>query len=202
MSLLEKLARQAFDTARTQLPKLRESQPDGTVALNRFAEVETLRFASGLGVTDTSPRPRSATWTQFCEGVVDYAATVIGPTDAHKKDNSKYILAGEVTRGVTRPAVAGLGLGLGGESDSWRTDVQVRSQTMLILDCDAPVAAAPLCRALDELHLAYCIAPTWASTPSQPRWRCFLPIAPLPLNSARIFKATFFSPPSNLNLTL
>lgn len=179
MSLLEKLARQAFDTARTALPRLRESQPDGTVALNRFAEVETLRFASGLGVTDTSPRPRSATWTQFCEGVADYAATVIGPTDAHKKDNSKYILAGEVTRGVTRPAVAGLGLGLGGESASWRTDVQVRSQTMLILDCDAPVAAAPLCRALDELHLAYCIAPTWASTPSQPRWRCFLPIAPL-----------------------
>jgi hypothetical protein len=27
-------------------------------------------------------------------------------------------------------------------------------------------------------------------------------LAPLPLNSARIFKATFFSPPSNLNLTL
>jgi hypothetical protein len=33
MSLLEKLARQAFDTARTQLPKLRESQPDGRLRL-------------------------------------------------------------------------------------------------------------------------------------------------------------------------
>ena len=141
-SLLEKLARQA-DTARTQLPKLRESQPDGTVALNRFAEVETLRFASGLGVTDTSPRPL----LRHMDAVLRRCRRLRRDCDranrCTQKDNSKYILAGEVTRGVTRPAVAGLGLGLGGESDSWRTDVQVRSQTMLILDCDAPVAAAP-----------------------------------------------------------
>lgn len=177
MSLLDKLTRQAFDTARTALPKLREPQADGAVALNRFAEVETLRFASGLGVTDISPKPRATTWTQFCEGVADYAHNVIGPTEADKKANSKYVLAGEVAK-----AVQGVGhtVGLGStEITSWRTDVQVCSLTMLILDCDAPVAASPLCRALDELHLAHCVTPTWASTPAEPRWRCFMPIAPL-----------------------
>lgn len=188
MSLLDTLARKAFDTARQRLPRLSAPAADGSVALNRFAEVETLRFASGQGVTDTAPRARSSTWTQFCEGVSAYAETVIGPTDADKRANSKYVLAGEVARAVQGVAAgrpgALPGLAAVTEIDSWRTDVQVRSQTMLILDCDAPVAASPLCRALDSLHLAYCVTPTWASSPQSPRWRCFMPIASLAIETS------------------
>lgn len=181
MTLEETLARRAFFTAREALPRLREAREDGSVYLNRFAEVEQVRFASGTGVQDVRPTARSASWTQFCEGVAAYASVVIGETEEDKKQKSKYIVAGEVVRTV---AVAARGLSAEPSLESFRSDVDVRSITMLVLDCDAPVASAPLCRALDALTLAYCVAPTWASSISSPRWRCFLPVAPIAVDSS------------------
>lgn len=183
MSILEHSARAAFDAARQALPRLREPQKDGTVYLNRFAEVGEIRYATGVGVTDVNPKPRAATWTSLCEGVAGYAETVIGPEQDDKKHKSRYLIAGEISRTVRGLSSGDLAL------ESRRADVEVVSQTLLVLDCDSPVASAPLCFALDSLHLAYVISPTWSSTIDSPRWRCFLPIAPIPVDNSPIGRA-------------
>jgi len=177
----EQQARAAFLLARDALEKLRTPTDDASVYLNRFAEVEQVRFAAGTGVVDVRPVTRSATWTQFCEGVAAYASVVVGETEDDKRERSKYIVAGEVIRSV---AADSGGLSSQPALDSFRTDVDVRSITMLVLDCDSPVASSPLCLALDQLSLAYCVAPTWASTPQSPRWRCFIPVAPMAVDGS------------------
>ena len=177
----EQQARAAFLLARDALEKLRTPTEDGSVYLNRFAEVEQVRFAAGTGVVDVRPVSKSCTWTQFCEGVSAYASVVVGETEDDKRERSKYIVAGEVIRSV---AADSGGLSSQPALDSFRTDVDVRSITMLVLDCDSPVASSPLCLALDQLSLAYCVAPTWASTPQSPRWRCFIPVAPMAVDGS------------------
>ena len=173
----------AFVLGRENLNRLRSgsSSDDGAEGENYFTRVgeqESVSYATGKGVKDTNPRNKSVPWTTFCGGVEAYASEVVGPTEADKK-RSKYIIAGEVRKILHTDTDTRLGPVL-----SNREDVSVVSTTLLILDCDSPVAPHPLARALDELALAYCIAPTWSSTLAEPRWRCFIPILPLVVDNS------------------
>lgn len=173
----------AFVLGRENLNRLRSdsSSDEGAEGENYFTRVgeqESVAYATGKGVKDTNPRNKSVPWTTFCGGVEAYASEVVGPTEADKK-RSKYIIAGEVRKTVHTDTDNRLGPVL-----SNREDVSVVSTTLLILDCDSPVAPHPLARALDELALAYCIAPTWSSTLAEPRWRCFIPIIPLVVDNS------------------
>ena len=64
--------------------------------------------------------------------------------------------------------------------DADRSDAALSSITMLVLDCDMPAPTAGVCRALRELSIAHCLAPTWSATVERPKWRLFVPIAPIP----------------------
>ena len=169
----------AFTLGRSNLNRLRSGSSSDEGNENYFTRVgeqESVSYATGKGVRDTNPRNKSVPWTVFCSGVEAYASEIIGPTEADKK-RSKYVISGEVRK--TYHADTGLGPVL-----SNREDVSVVSVTLLILDCDSPVAPYPLARALDELALAYCITPTWSSTLDEPRWRCFIPILPLVVDNS------------------
>jgi len=173
----------AFISGRENLNRLRSgsSSDEGAEGENYFTRVgeqESVSYATGKGVKDTNPRNKSVPWTTFCGGVEAYASEIVGPTEADKK-RSKYIIAGEVRKTFHTDTDTRLGPVL-----SNREDVSVVSTTLLILDCDSPVAPHPLARALDELALAYCIAPTWSSTLAEPRWRCFIPILPLVVDNS------------------
>lgn len=94
-------------------------------------------------------------------------------------------------RGVPGAGVFGAGFGAGapgayraGVSD--RSDAALSSITMLVLDCDVPAPTAGVCRALRELSIAFCLTPTWSSTVERPKWRLFVPIAPIPTDLSSI----------------
>jgi len=182
MTPLDTLSQQAFTRGRQGFLTLR-----GSHNLRAFAEVPTLKFAAGVGINcrpkpgqsrDGVPVAQECSWSDFAEGVKRYASTVVGPTQADKRFNSAYVLAGSLSTG--RQAV---GHGMGGQiwADQGRRDDSALSTiTMLVLDCDQPASPLALCNALNALHLAYCVAPTWSATVERPKWRLFLQVAPLP----------------------
>jgi len=182
MTPLDALSQQAFTAGRRCFLALRSSH-------NAFAEVPTLKFAAGVGINcrpkpgqsrDGVPQSRECSWSDFAEGVKRYASTVVGPTQADKRFNSAYVLAGSLST-VRQP----VGHGMGGQiwADQGRPsrdDSALSTITMLVLDCDQPASPLALCSALNALHLAYCVAPTWSATVERPKWRLFLQVAPLP----------------------
>jgi hypothetical protein len=129
----------AFVLGRENLNRLRSGSfsDDGEEGENYFTRVgeqESVSYATGKGVKDTNPRNKSVPWTTFCVGIEAYASEVVGPTEADKK-RSKYIIAGEVRKILHTDTDTRLGPVL-----SNREDVSVVSTTLLILDCDSPVA--------------------------------------------------------------
>ena len=94
------------------------------------------------------------------------------------KSALKYIIAGEVRKILHTDTDTRLGPVL-----SNREDVSVVSTTLLILDCDSPVAltlSASTRRA--GPGLLYCSDMEQHS--AEPRWRCFIPILPLVVDNS------------------
>ncbi len=181
MTPLDALSHQAFSRGRQGFLTLR-----GSHNLHAFAEVPTLKFAAGVGINcrpkpgqsrDGVPQAQECSWSDFAEGVKRYASTVVGPTQADKRFNSAYVLAGALAMG--RQAVGHV-IGVPGRDTVSRDDSALSTVTMLVLDCDQPASPLALCAALNALHLAYCVAPTWSATVERPKWRLFLQVAPLP----------------------
>lgn len=193
MTPLDALSQKAFTAGRAALPALR-----GTPHLNSFADLPSLRFAAGVGIncrpkpgqsTDGIPQPQECSWSDFTEGVKRYSTTVVGPTQADKRFNSAYVLAGSLRQGhSTGPGSAKVGHVLAGAPGGIpllnpppaRDDSALSTLTMLVIDCDQPASPLALTRALSDLSLAYCVAPTWSATVERPKWRLFLQIASLP----------------------
>ena len=183
MTPLDSLSQQAFTRGRASFLTLR-----GSHNLHAFAEVPTLKFAAGVGINcrpkpgqsrDGVPQAQECSWSDFAEGVKRYASTVVGPTQADKRFNSAYVLAGSLTMGCHSSAVGHV-MGVPGRYTAGRDDSALSTVTMLVLDCDQPASPLALCAALNALHLAYCVAPTWSATVERPKWRLFLQVAPLP----------------------
>lgn len=181
MTPLDALSQQAFTRGRQGFLALRNSHN-----LHAFAEVPTLKFAAGVGINcrpkpgqsrDGVPVAQECSWSDFAEGVKRYASTVVGPTQADKRFNSAYVLAGSLATG--RQAVGHV-MGVPGHDTANRDDSALSTVTMLVLDCDQPASPLALCAALNQLHLAYCVAPTWSATVERPKWRLFLQVAALP----------------------
>ena len=188
---LDALSQKAFAAGRAALPALRT-----TPHLNSFADVPSLRFAAGVGIncrpkpgqsTDGIPQPQECSWSDFTEGIKRYSTTVVGPTQADKRFNSAYVLAGSLrqsgqsgTDGVKVGHVMGQSGAPHLNAPPTRDDSALSTLTMLVIDCDQPTSSLALNRALSDLSLAYCVAPTWSATVECPKWRLFLQIAPLP----------------------
>jgi len=181
MTPLDALSQQAFTRGRQCFLALKQSHN-----MHAFAEVPTLKFAAGVGINcrpkpgqsrDGVPQAQECSWSDFAEGVKRYASTVVGPTQADKRFNSAYVLAGSLATG--RQAVGHV-MGVPGRYTAGRDDSALSTVTMLVLDCDQPASPLALCAALNQLHLAYCVAPTWSATVERPKWRLFLQVAPLP----------------------
>lgn len=184
MTPLDNLSHQAFTRGRQGFLALTQSN------LHAFAEVPTLKFAAGVGINcrpkqgqnrDGVPQAQECSWSDFAEGVKRYSSTVVGPTQADKRFNSAYVLAGSLATGRQSAAVGyGMGSQKWANNGATRDDLALSTVTMLVLDCDQPALPLALCSALSTLHLAYCVAPTWSATVERPKWRLFLQVAPLP----------------------
>ncbi len=182
MTPLELLSHRAFAAGRASLPRLANLSPDDSIPLRAFAEVPMLGYAYGVGVNGRPkpgqsrsgvPRTAACPWSDFAESVARYAEVVVGPEKSDKLSKSAYVLAGEL-RTQHRPPSGVPALG----REQRRDDSAVATLTMLVLDCDSPASSLGLCSALADLHLAYCVAPTWGSDVDRPKWRLFLPTAP------------------------